>query len=117
GAALALCALPAWSVGFAGEAAPVTFPNPAPPILPRPNEITARDFDGWVQERGLYFMSRWDERYHPLFACHDPGEPPQLGGTLYARYGKGVYIYTGFSWVRQLPAGVTGAHRTSPNPV
>jgi LmbE family N-acetylglucosaminyl deacetylase len=58
------------------EEAPVSFPNPDLPILHQPNEITARDFDGWVQERGLYFMTKWDERYKPVFACSDPGEPP-----------------------------------------
>ncbi len=97
------------------EEAPVSFPSPDLPILHRPNEITARDFEGWVQERGLYFMNRWDERYQPVFACNDPGEPLQLGGTLYARYGKGVYVYTGFSWFRQLPAGVPGAYRIFAN--
>jgi LmbE family N-acetylglucosaminyl deacetylase len=97
------------------ETAPVTFPNPGLPVLHRPNEITARDFEGWVQERGLYFMSQWDERYQPVFACSDPGETPQLGGTLYARYGKGVYIFTGYSWFRQLPAGVPGAYRIFAN--
>ncbi|MBI3667042.1 MAG: LmbE family protein [Acidobacteria bacterium] len=97
------------------EEAPVTFPNPDLPVLHRPNEITARDFEGWVQERGLYFMSRWDERYKPVFACNDPGEPPRLGGTLFARYGKGVFIYTGYSWFRELPAGVPGAYRIFAN--
>ena len=97
------------------EEAPVSFPNPDLPVLHQPNEITARDFDGWVQERGLYFMTKWDEHYKPVFACSDPGEPLDLGGTLYARYGKGVYIYTGFSWFRQLPAGVPGAFRIFAN--
>ncbi len=97
------------------EEAPVTFPNPGLPVLHKPNEITARDFDGWVQERGLYFMGRWDDRYQPVFACNDPGEPPQPGGTLYARYGKGVYIFSGYSWFRQLPAGVPGAYRIFAN--
>ena len=97
------------------EEAPVTFPNPDLPLLHRPNEITPRDFDGWVQERGLYFMGRWDDRYQPVFASNDPGEPPQLGGTLFARYGKGVYIYTGYSWFRELPAGVPGAYRIFAN--
>jgi len=97
------------------EEAPVTFPNPDLPLLHQPNEITARDFDGWVQERGLYFMGSWDERYQPVFACNDPGEPSQLGGALFTRYGKGVYIYTGYSWFRQLPAGVPGAYRIFAN--
>jgi LmbE family N-acetylglucosaminyl deacetylase len=97
------------------EEAPVTFPSPDHPVLQRPNAITARDFEGWVQERGLYFMSAWDKRYQPLFASNDPGEPSQQGGTLFARHGKGVYIYTGYSWFRQLPAGVPGAYRVVAN--
>jgi LmbE family N-acetylglucosaminyl deacetylase len=97
------------------EEAPVTFPDPGLPVLHRPNQITARDFEGWVQERGLYFMRAWDPRYQPVFASNDPGEPPQLGGTLVARHGQGVYIYTGYSWFRQLPAGVPGAYRIFAN--
>ncbi len=97
------------------EDAPVTFPHPGLPVLHRPNELTPRDFDGWVQERGLYFMADWDRRYQPVFSCHDPGEEPQLGGTLYAEYGKGVYIYTAYSWFRELPAGVPGAYRIFAN--
>jgi hypothetical protein len=76
-----------------------------------PNEITAKDFDGWVQERGLYFMDQWDEHFQPLLSCHDPGEAPQKGGLLMASYGKGIYIYSGYAFFRQLPAGVPGAVR------
>lgn len=76
-----------------------------------PNEITSRDFDDWIQERGLYFMDQWDGAFTPLLSCHDPGEPPQKGGLLRARYGKGTYIYTGYAFFRQLPAGVPGAVR------
>ncbi len=76
-----------------------------------PNQITARDFDGWVQERGLYFMDQWDNNFKPLLASHDPGESPQKGGLLRAQYGKGTYIYTGYAFFRQLPAGVPGAIR------
>ncbi len=76
-----------------------------------PNELTAADFQGWVQERGLYFMHTWDPRYTPLLACNDPGEEPLKGGLLRAVYGKGVYFYTGLSFFRQLPAGVPGAIR------
>jgi LmbE family N-acetylglucosaminyl deacetylase len=97
------------------EEAPVTFPNPDLPVMHHPNEITTRDFEGWVQERGLYFMADWDPRYKPVFAANDPGEPSRLGGTLYAPYGKGVYIYTAYSWFRQLPAGVPGAYRVFAN--
>jgi hypothetical protein len=76
-----------------------------------PNEITAKDFDGWVQERGLYFMDQWDDHFQPLLSCHDPGEAAQKGGLLMASYGKGVYIYSGYAFFRQLPAGVPGAVR------
>jgi LmbE family N-acetylglucosaminyl deacetylase len=76
-----------------------------------PNQITPRDFDGWVQERGLYFMDQWDDHFVPLLASHDPGEPEQKGGLLLAHYGKGIYIYTGYAFFRQLPAGVPGAIR------
>jgi LmbE family N-acetylglucosaminyl deacetylase len=93
------------------EEAPVKILDPANPIFHYPNEITQKDFDGWVQERGLYFMSQWDAKYTPLLETHDPGEGEQKGGLLVARYGKGTYIYTGFSFFRQLPAGVPGAVR------
>lgn len=76
-----------------------------------PNAITPRDFDGWVQERGLYFMDQWDGHFKPLLASHDPGEQPQQGGLLRAQYGKGTYIYAGYAFFRQLPAGVPGAIR------
>jgi hypothetical protein len=68
-----------------------------------------------VQERGLNFASEWDAHYQPLFESHDPGEKPLLGGTLYTRYGKGAYVFTSFSWFRQLPAGVPGAFRIFAN--
>jgi len=93
------------------EDAPVEILAPDDPIFQTPNKITARDFDGWVQERGLYFMSKWDEHFKPLLACHDPGEDAQKGGLLKAQYGKGTYIYTGYAFFRQLPAGVPGAVR------
>jgi LmbE family N-acetylglucosaminyl deacetylase len=93
------------------EEAPVEILAPNDSIFHYPNTITARDFDGWVQERGLYFMSEWDEHFKPLLACNDPGEKPQKGGLLRAQYGKGTYIYTGYSFFRELPAGVPGAVR------
>jgi LmbE family N-acetylglucosaminyl deacetylase len=93
------------------EEAPVTMLDPANPIFHSPNEITPKDFDGWVQERGLYFMSEWDSHYTPLLESHDPGEGEQKGGLLVAHYGKGTYIYTGYAFFRQLPAGVPGAVR------
>ena len=85
------------------------------PLLRTPNRITPSDFEGWVQERGLYFMSEWDDRYDAILACGDPGEDPLPGGMLYARHGKGAYVFTGYSWFRQLPAGVPGAYRIFAN--
>jgi hypothetical protein len=93
------------------EEAPVEILAPEDSVFHNPNTITARDFDGWVQERGLYFMSTWGEHFTPLLSCHDPGEDAQKGGLLRARYGKGIYIYTGYAFFRQLPAGVPGAVR------
>ena len=93
------------------EEAPVQILAPDDSVFHSPNPITAPDFDGWVQERGLYFMNKWDDHFTPLLACHDPGEDPQKGGLLRAQYGKGTYIYTGYAFFRQLPAGVPGAVR------
>jgi hypothetical protein len=93
------------------EEQPVDILAPQGRILSYPNKIADKDFDGWVQERGLYFMSEWDSQFKPLLSSHDPGEPPQKGGMLLAHYGKGTYIYTGYAFFRQLPAGVPGAIR------
>jgi LmbE family N-acetylglucosaminyl deacetylase len=93
------------------EDAPVEILAPDDGVFHSPNQITDHDFEGWVQERGLYFMEQWDNNFKPLLACHDPGEQPQKGGLLKARYGKGTYIYTGYAFFRQLPAGVPGAIR------
>ncbi len=93
------------------EEAPVDILEPEDSILHYPNQITASDFDGWVQERGLYFMDQWDDHFTSLLACHDPGQAPQKGGLLRAPYGKGIYIYTGYAFFRQLPYGVPGAVR------
>lgn len=93
------------------ENASVTFLLPDDPLLNTPNKITQKDFAGWVQERGLYFWSQFDAKYTPLLAMHDPGEPDLNGGLVYARYGKGMYIYTGLAFFRQLPEGVPGAYR------
>ncbi len=93
------------------EEAPVAILDPANPIFHSPNEITQKDFEGWVQERGLYFMSQWDSNFTPLLESHDPGESEQKGGLLVAHYGKGTYIYTGYAFFRQLPVGVPGAVR------
>ncbi len=94
------------------EEAPVQFVDPKHPLLNYPNPITQEDFDGWVQERGLYFANEWDStHYQTILSSHDPGEPPTAGGMLYAKFGEGHYIYSGFSWFRELPAGVPGAYR------
>jgi LmbE family N-acetylglucosaminyl deacetylase len=93
------------------EEAPVQILDPGNSAFHYPNEISQKDFDGWVQERGLYFMDSWDDHFKPLLSCHDPGEPEQKGGLIEANYGKGTYIYTGYAFFRQLPAGVPGAIR------
>ena len=96
------------------EEAPVKF-DASHPLLNSPNKISEADFSGWVQERGLYFASKWDPRYQTPFETHDPGEAPMKGETLVTKYGKGVYIFTAFSWFRELPAGVPGAYRIFAN--
>ncbi len=93
------------------EEAPMQMLDSNHPVFNTPNKITAADFAGWVQERGLYFSDKWDARYRPLLGCNDPGEEQKRGSLLYTRYGKGVFIYTGLSFFRQLPAGVPGAYR------
>jgi hypothetical protein len=97
------------------ETAPVQLLNPDHPLLNFPNTITLKDFKGWIQERGLYFATQWDQRYDSILASHDANESDKKGGLLYTRYGKGVFIYTGYSWFRQLPAGVPGAFRIFAN--
>jgi len=97
------------------EETPVTFPNPQLSLLHTPNEITMADFEGWIQERGLDFAVEWDSHYQPVIESHDPGEKPMLGGELYTRYGKGAYVFSAFSWFRELPAGVPGAYRLFAN--
>jgi hypothetical protein len=97
------------------EHAPVTFLAPDHPVLTRPNRITRADFDGWVQERGLYFPDQWDERFTAILASGDPGEMPLRGGLLVARHGKGYFVYTSLAWFRQLPEGVPGAYRLFAN--
>ena len=93
------------------EEAAVQILAPDNRIFHYPNEITAHDFDGWVQERGLYFLDTWDAKFTPLLASHDPGESDLKGGLVVAPYAKGTYIYTGYAFFRQLPAGVPGALR------
>lgn len=97
------------------ETAPVKVLLPASPLLNVPNKITSADFDGWVQERGLYFSNKWDPKYQTPIETHDSGKPELPGGMLYTHYGKGVYIFTAYSWFRELPAGVPGAYRIFAN--
>jgi len=97
------------------EEAPVKILNPSNSLLTVPNRITESDFDGWIDERGTYFLRTWDPRYIPLLETHDPGEPPREGGLVVGKYGQGTYIYTGLSFFRELPAGVKGAYRIFAN--
>ena len=100
----------------ASETAEVRFLLPEHEVLNYPNKITDEDFEGWVQERGLYFPNEWDEEnFEAILSCNDPGEDPKDGGLLIAKYGEGYYIYTGYSWFRELPAGVAGAFRLFTN--
>ena len=93
------------------ENAPVRLLDPSAPSLQNPNPITVSDFEGWVQERGLYFPDQWDDSFKPVLEFNDPNEAPLQGSLLEASYGKGKIIYTGLSFFRQLPAGVPGAYR------
>lgn len=97
------------------ENAPITMLVPDHPLFNFPNKITAEDWKGWTQERGLYFLSDWDAQYTPLLASSDDPTKPLKGGQLIAQYGKGNYVYTGYSWFRQFPAGVPGAYRLFAN--
>jgi len=97
------------------EEAPVKIVDPASPILNVPNKITDKDFEGWVDERGTYFLRSWDPRYSAPLETADPGEPGRAGGLVVGKYGKGTFVYTGYSFFRQLPAGVTGAYRLFAN--
>jgi hypothetical protein len=97
------------------EDSPIKLTEPKSPLLSFPNPIGPSDFNGWVQERGLYFAGKWDPRYNTVLATHDPGEKDLPGGMLVSRYGKGVYIFTAYSWFRELPAGVPGAYRLFAN--
>lgn len=97
------------------EDAEVTFLRPDHPIMNYPNKLDRRDFDDWVQERGLYFADNWDEAFTPLFSWHDKGEDAQLGALIVADYGAGRFIYTGISFFRELPNGVEGAYRLFAN--
>jgi LmbE family N-acetylglucosaminyl deacetylase len=91
------------------EEAPVNFLLPEHPILNFPYKITSEDFQNWTQERGLYFANEWSNKYETPIASYDTGEEPKAGGILFAHYGQGTFIYTGYSFFRQIPAGVPGA--------
>ncbi len=97
------------------EESPLKFPNQDSALLQYPNHINAKDFDGWVQERGVYFAVGWDKHYQTVLSSQDPGEQALDGGLIWTHYGKGVYIFTAYSWFRQLPAGVPGAYRLFAN--
>ena len=97
------------------EASKIDILAPANPLFHWPNEITEKDFAGWVEERGSKWMRSWDPQYEALLETHDAGQEPQKGGLLYARYGKGIYIYNAYAFYRQLPEGVAGAYRIFAN--
>jgi hypothetical protein len=97
------------------EDAPVKILDPSHVLFRLPNAITSNDFDGWIRERGLYFFGWWDKPYHTLLSCSDPGEHPKEGGLVECQYGNGTFLYTGYSFFRQLPAGIPGAFRLFAN--
>ena len=97
------------------ENARVNFLQPAHPVLNYPNKITDRDFDGWIQERGIYFAGQTDPQYEAILSMSDPGEQEQKGSLVVAHYGKGDFVYTGLVFFRELPAGVPGAYRLMAN--
>ena len=97
------------------ESSEVLFLDETHPILNFPNKITQDDFKGWTQERGLYFPSSWGEEFTPIFSMNDKGETPKKGSLLVAKYGKGNYVYTGLSFFRELPSGVSGAYKLFAN--
>jgi LmbE family N-acetylglucosaminyl deacetylase len=97
------------------EDAPVAFLKPSHPLLTAPNALGPADFEGWVQERGIYFAASWDAGYDAVLGSRDPGEPSRDGGLVYARHGKGSFVYCGYALFRQVPAGVPGAWRLLAN--
>lgn len=97
------------------ENSEVRFINPGHEVLNYPNTITEKDFEGWVQERGLYFPNAWAKEFTPVLSMNDNGETPKDGSLLIAKHGKGYYIYTGLSFFRELPAGVPGAYKLFAN--
>ena len=97
------------------ENAPVRIINSKHPALNYPNKITLDDFNGWVQERGLYFPNSWSQEYETIISSNDEGEKPNNGGILISKVGEGYFVYTSYSWFRQLPAGVSGAYKIFSN--
>ena len=97
------------------EKSKVTILAPDNPVFQWPNKITEADFEGWIEERGSKFLQSWDKQYVPLVETHDKGQPEQKGGLVYARYGKGVYVYNAYAFYRELPLGVPGAFRIFAN--
>lgn len=97
------------------EEAEVRMLMPDHEVLNFPNKITSKDFENWKQERGLYFPNEWDDKYDAILSSNDPGEDPKDGGLLVTKYGTGYFIYTGYSWFRELPPGVAGAYRIFAN--
>jgi len=104
------------NVRVVDETAPIVILQPEHPAFNYPNQISAADFDGWVQERNNYNFTSFDRsRYTPLTESHDDGEPASDGGMVHAKIGEGHYVYTAYSWFRQLPNGVPGAYRLFAN--
>ena len=97
------------------ELAVVNVLDPSHPVMNFPNKITAKDFDGWIQERGIYFAENTDPKYTSIFSMHDDGESDQKGSLIMASFGKGSFTYTGLVFFRELPAGVPGAYRLMAN--
>jgi len=97
------------------ESSPMRILAPDNPVLNWPNKITQADFEGWIEQRGSKFLETWDPQYTALLETHDPGQDPQEGGMMYARYGRGVYVYCAYAFYRQLPEGVPGAYRLFAN--
>ena len=97
------------------ENAPVRIINSKHPVLNYPNKITLEDFNGWVQERGLYFPNSWSNEFETVISSNDKGESPNNGGILISKVGDGYFVYTSYSWFRQLPAGVSGAYKLFTN--
>ena len=107
--------LPRGAEEVSEEDSPVEILAPSDPVFTTPNTITKADFDGWVEQRGSKFWTKWDPAYTPMIATWDKGQEPQKGGWLHARYGKGHYTYFAYAFHRQLPYGVPGAYRLLAN--